>query len=819
MQRVKRDEQAKEVINVLLAEDAPIQRIALIDLLQLCNYQVVACETGIQARDELLKTENEFDLILLDLGLPEMTGLELLQIIKAIDKLKDVPVIMMSGDDETETVAACLNAGAEDYMVKPVNFKKLQGLQTFVKKKPKQRNNNQNEKGYYTIVRNIGKGASGSVELVRKSTDQELYAMKVIPTFFMNEQERKNAENEVSLLRVLTAPTIIKYYESFTENESLNIIMEYAEGGSLTEKISEYSRYGSQVPKDQVLAWMAQLVIAIHFMHSKNILHRDIKTQNMFLNKEQVIKLGDFGISKALGTHANFAQTFLGTPYFMSPEVIRGEPYGKKSDIWALGCALYELVMLKRPFQHDNIQIIFEMIQNKPYDMDPSVDLDLQQLIEKTLQKDPNNRPTVEDLAAIPCIEEKINQFYKDHPNETNLISVKRLQLGPQLQPETTEQVQDENYVAISADMIEKIQLRKIVYGFVNQIEYIGVLGQDILNYLQKACKNQLEIQQVSQQLLESQLIIPLESQKDLTPNSYYSFPIFLQFIAANNYQKYTGSSIDLMEISEKLIKKFREFQKKFVDKNTIKEDILEQGFKEYFQLIQETTQLQKSTIIDYSQEKQLAAYVNIFQIMRFHQSLNQYYVNKLQQKGVIEEPKSIIKTIIGSILPPHPKIVDFAYSINKLITTLPQIKHGILRRNKPAPNFHPLPNNDPRILTVDTRGVIFIFTEEYQDANVNLITELQFLDEKSVQQFIQNHIKQFILRNVCLDIIEQEIIIHPLCQTYLSDFVSEKQLFEWLLDRMDDGYNKGKLLHQYDQQDFYIRFKNPNEQKKQPKN
>ncbi|CAD8152766.1 unnamed protein product [Paramecium pentaurelia] len=90
--------------------------IALIDLLQLCNYQVVACETGIQARDELLKTENEFDLILLDLGLPEMTGLELLQIIKAIDKLKDVPVIMMSGDDETETVAACLNAGAEDYM-------------------------------------------------------------------------------------------------------------------------------------------------------------------------------------------------------------------------------------------------------------------------------------------------------------------------------------------------------------------------------------------------------------------------------------------------------------------------------------------------------------------------------------------------------------------------------------------------------------------------------------------------------------------------------------------------------------------------------
>jgi len=65
---------------------------------------------------------------------------------------------------------------------------------------------------------------------------------------------------------------------------------------------------------------------------------------------ENIIKLGDFGISKALGTHGNFADTFLGTPYFMPPEVIRGDKYDKKADIWALGCALYELVMLKRPF-------------------------------------------------------------------------------------------------------------------------------------------------------------------------------------------------------------------------------------------------------------------------------------------------------------------------------------------------------------------------------------------------------------------------------------------------------------------------------------
>lgn len=133
-----------------------------------------------------------------------------------------------------------------------------------------------------------------------------------------------------------------------------------------------------------------------------------LKEYNNTFKAENIIKIGDFGISKSLGTHNDFARTFLGTPYFMPPEVCKGEPYGCKADVWALGCALYELVTFKRPFQHDLIQMVFDLIIKHPYDaIDPSIDKDLVMLIDKMLQKDPSKRPSIWELGKIPCIEEK----------------------------------------------------------------------------------------------------------------------------------------------------------------------------------------------------------------------------------------------------------------------------------------------------------------------------------------------------------------------------------------------------------------------------
>lgn len=136
----------------------------------------------------------------------------------------------------------------------------------------------------------------------------------------------------------------------------------------------------------------------------------------MFLTKGDIVKLGDFGISKALGTQSDFAKTYCGTPYFMSPEVCRGEDYNQKSDIWALGCAIYELAALKKPFDSTNIPGLIKMICDKESDPLPeNVDPKIKMLIYSMLQKDPIKRPSIWEIAEINVIRERILKFITDH--------------------------------------------------------------------------------------------------------------------------------------------------------------------------------------------------------------------------------------------------------------------------------------------------------------------------------------------------------------------------------------------------------------------
>lgn len=142
---------------------------------------------------------------------------------------------------------------------------------------------------------------------------------------------------------------IVKMYESFTSDMKINIIMEFCENGDLGLLLKR--QMGRSLAEEKIWKFFIEMCLGIQYLHLNRILHRDIKTINMFLTKDDMIKIGDLGVAKMLNQTANMAHTVVGTPYYLSPELCEEKPYNNKSDIWSLGCVLYELCTLKHPFE------------------------------------------------------------------------------------------------------------------------------------------------------------------------------------------------------------------------------------------------------------------------------------------------------------------------------------------------------------------------------------------------------------------------------------------------------------------------------------
>ena len=257
----------------------------------------------------------------------------------------------------------------------------------------------------YKTIRLLGEGSYGKALLVRSNNENKnYYVMKTISLTNMNEEKKKKTFEEVKILRKLNHPNIIKFHEVFVVKEpsqTLNIIAEYADGGDLSEKIKNQKNKNKYFKESQILDWFIQICLALHHMHKKHILHRDIKSQNIFLTKNDIIKLGDFGISKSLNYTLEKARTIIGTPYYLSPEIIQNIPYSYKSDIWSLGVLLYEMVSLKMPFNAPNLPILALKIQKGEYEKLKNIwSEDLRNLIYSMLLTNPDKRPNLEDILS-----------------------------------------------------------------------------------------------------------------------------------------------------------------------------------------------------------------------------------------------------------------------------------------------------------------------------------------------------------------------------------------------------------------------------------
>lgn len=260
----------------------------------------------------------------------------------------------------------------------------------------------QSESQLYKRLKILGEGSFGKAFLVENLKDHQLYVIKQMDLTRMSESERKEMVREAKILEALIHPNIICFREVYrTKKGKLCIVMDYADGGDLAKKINEYQRKNQFFLESQILDWFTQICLAMKHVHDRKILHRDIKNQNIFLNKDNTIKLGDFGIARILSNTREKAKTMVGTPYYLSPEIIENKPYTFSSDVWSLGVVLYELCALKPPFNADNLKMLALKIIKGIYNPIPAqYSKDLKRLIESLLKKDVNQRPTVNDILS-----------------------------------------------------------------------------------------------------------------------------------------------------------------------------------------------------------------------------------------------------------------------------------------------------------------------------------------------------------------------------------------------------------------------------------
>uniref|UniRef100_A0A2I3HFW7 Serine/threonine-protein kinase Nek11 n=1 Tax=Nomascus leucogenys TaxID=61853 RepID=A0A2I3HFW7_NOMLE len=188
----------------------------------------------------------------------------------------------------------------------------------------------------YVLQQKLGSGSFGTVYLVsdkKAKRGEELKVLKEISVGELNPNETVQANLEAQLLSKLDHPAIVKFHASFVEKDNFCIITEYCEGRDLDDKIQEYKQAGKIFPENQIIEWFIQLLLGVDYMHERRILHRDLKSKNIFL-KNNLLKIGDFGVSRLLMGSCDLATTLTGTPHYMSPEALKHQGCDTKSDIW-----------------------------------------------------------------------------------------------------------------------------------------------------------------------------------------------------------------------------------------------------------------------------------------------------------------------------------------------------------------------------------------------------------------------------------------------------------------------------------------------------
>lgn len=286
----------------------------------------------------------------------------------------------------------------------------------------------------YKLISLIGKGAYGSVYKSKNIISGNYFAIKLFDFHKATSDDLLTITNEINILSSLNSENIVKLCEHFTELRPMGekyycIVMELCEKGDLASLIHHRLKEKSWFSEDEIIKMMIQICKGLDYLHHNQIIHRDLKSLNILINNQNTIKIGDFGVSKVL--KAGFAHTFVGTPYYLSPEICQEKAYNEKSDIWSLGCVLYEMMTLSKPFDSNNqMGLLFKIIKGIPAPISNEVRNRysnwLFQLLYKMLEKNAQKRIGIKYILDVFYSKtEKKNEEFHSRNNNNEPIETK----------------------------------------------------------------------------------------------------------------------------------------------------------------------------------------------------------------------------------------------------------------------------------------------------------------------------------------------------------------------------------------------------------
>jgi len=391
---------------ILIAEDDKITMLIYKKIISYLGHEIIPCINGLEAVDAIKK--QNVDLVILDYMMPEMDGLEACAAIRKLPNGISIPVIIVSANDSQEEILQCLNAGANDYLVKPIKEPILIAkLKNFLKTSSLHKNEIEIVKNKvaiadkYKVNKILGYGTHSIVFLAEDlQHNKEKVAVKLLNQNVLTDEL---ADSFISLSTKITESNltnVIKILDYGVYNGHIYIVLEYANGGDFASKLKQKER----MDEAEVIKMMLDISQAFISMENNNITHLDIKPENILITTENIHKLTDFGIIKE-ETNATMSikSEIWSTASYAPPEIfLEQNKVSIKSDIYSLGVTAYQAITGDNPFYAEKPKVaMFRQINLQPtsiLELETQCSVELSLLIDMMLAKDPEQRPSVSEV-------------------------------------------------------------------------------------------------------------------------------------------------------------------------------------------------------------------------------------------------------------------------------------------------------------------------------------------------------------------------------------------------------------------------------------